>query len=236
MALALAGCVVKRENPDPEDIGKYPSPAVAATSSSTAQTAKPDSEPPPTPAQTSRPCGPARGNVFSLRDTTEWETDVGGGKRALLYVGSVLVDTIDVEFGVHRIGRDSLVFLPVHEDDIDRHVVFDGTTCVTLNATLPYLDDYFSSPMVEGTRFHYWGLRQIREGMDGLYAMRFDFGRSRLDSLFLDSTGVGTDYRYHFHVPKISGDTVEYATQGVTYLVDSSYKRLTRRLLSPPSP
>jgi hypothetical protein len=181
-----------------------------------------------------RPCRAAPSGVATVRDTSDYENETGGGRVGRLYLNDVFIDSVDLDFGVHRIGRDSLLFLPVVGDDVDDHVLYDGTTCLKIASKLPYLDSYFSSPSVENNRIHYWGLRKVSESAYAIYAMRFDFGRSHLDSVPLDTIDLRTDYRFYFRAPRVAGDGIEYKAQAKTYMVDSSYARILRKTTQVP--
>jgi hypothetical protein len=179
-------------------------------------------------------CRAAPSGIATVRDTSDYENETGAGRVGLLYLSNVFIDSVDIDFGVHLIGRDSLLFLPVIGDAVDDHVLYDGTTCLKLASKLPYLDSYFSSPNVEKNRLHYWGLRKLSESAYAIYAMRFDFGRSHLDSVALDTMDLRTDYRFHFAAPKVVADGIEYKAQARTYMVDSSYARIVRKTTQVP--
>jgi hypothetical protein len=168
--------------------------------------------------------------LISVRDTTHYENDAGaGGSRGLLYIGRRFVDTVDLDFGVHVVGRDSILFLPVREADITNHVLLARNRRVKLKNRLPYLDDYFSSPNVKGKVIYYWGQRLMPGDQRRLYAMRYDFGRAHLDSLPLDYFNAGTDFRFYFSPPEIQGDSVVFTDQCFTYAVGGKFKSIHRR-------
>jgi hypothetical protein len=218
-------CVVERDPP----------PKIVTISDSSDTVLAPEregtSDEPPNAmrATTVHACRAAPPGIATVRDTSDYDNETGGGKVGLLYLSNVFIDSVDIDFGVHRVGRDSLLFLPVIGDDVDDHVLYDGTTCVKLASKLPYLDSYFSSPTAETNRLYYWGLRKLSESGYAIYAMRFDFGRSQVDSVLLDTMDLRTDYRFHFAAPKVVANGVEYKAQATTYLVDSSYARIIRK-------
>lgn len=170
----------------------------------------------------------AHGGIISVRDTIDYDGPVSGGKVGRLYLGSVFIDSVDIDFGVHTVGKDSLLFLPVSGGDITDHSLFDGVTCVKLSTIVPYFDSYFSSPVVEGRHLHYWGIRKPAKGPYPIYAMRFDFARPHLDSLPLDTTSLATDYQWYFSQPSIGRISVNYKSLLRTYIVDSAYTRVRR--------
>jgi hypothetical protein len=133
---------------------------------------------------------------------------------------------VDIDFGVHAVGKDSLVFLPVIADDIDDHIIYDGASCVKLASTLPYLDSYFSSPSIANNDFRYWGLKKLSDTAYAIYAMRFRFRQARLDSLPLDTVRLATDYRFYFAAPRDTIGGAQYMSQAKIYVVDSSFARI----------
>ena len=187
------------------------------------------------PSEAAHPCRSAAGGSITVRDTTEYRNDNGGGWVGLFYLGNTFVDSVDIEFGVHRVGRDSLVFLPVIVDDIGDHLLYNGSTCVPLATRLPYLDSYFSSPSVEQNSFLYWGMKKLSERAYAIYAMRYDLARAKLDSLLLDTLAIATDYRFYFAAPKVVGDSIEYKGQSIRYMIDRDHKRVLQRSVRPPT-
>ena len=157
------------------------------------------------------------GAPYALRDTSDWATEIEEGKRAVLRVGGTIIDTVDVLFGVHALGRDSLVFLPVLAYDVDsgaaaaktvpsagpdEHVLCTPGGRVLLSTVLPHFNPGFSSPSVIDSTLYYWGLNlQDEHGRYRLYAMRFSAREGRVDSLFLREETPGTDFRYFYGPP-----------------------------------
>ena len=145
------------------------------------------------------------------------------GKRAVLRAGPTIIDTVDVAFGVHAIGQDSLVFLPVVAYELDsaeaatlqgapaspdEHVLCTPTGRTGLSASLPYFNAGFSSPAVIDSLLHYWGLNlKDAGGRYRLYAMRVAARAGRIDSLFLREETPATDFRY-FYAPPFPRDSV----------------------------
>lgn len=139
------------------------------------------------------------------------------GKRVVLRANGAVIDTVDVLFGVHHVGRDSLVFFPVLAYDADSaeraampappawptdHVLCTSSGRRMLSEIVPYFNSGFSSPAVIDSAVHYWGMKP--EGSQGsyrLYAMRYSPRRARLDSLFLREEAPATDYRYFYGPP-----------------------------------
>lgn len=161
---------------------------------------------------------------YTLTDTASWATILEDGQRAVLRRGEVMIDTVDLFFGVAAVGHDSLVFLPVrtdtaafamdsvtvHESYPTQHVFWTLASRRELRAFLPFFNAYFSSPTIaRQSVIHYWGME--REGSAyRLHAIRYDFRTARLDSLFLNRDSAGTDYRYHFPPPQVQGNEVSF--------------------------
>jgi hypothetical protein len=176
-----------------------------------------------------------RAPAISIRDTARYKNEAGaGGTRGLLYIDKRFVDSVDLDFGVHVVGRDSVLFLPVRDADITNHLLLVRNKRIKLTKRLPYLDDYFSSPAVDRQIIYYWGQRLMAGDQRRLYAIRYDFRRARLDSLPLDYFNAGTDYRFYFSPPEIQGDSIVYADQCFTYIVDSTFRSFHRRLAPDP--
>jgi len=198
----------------------------------TSPPAKPQQEIVPVPASP-LPSG------YTLTDTSGWSTDEEEGQRAILRHGEVAIDTVDLNFGVAAVGEDSLVFLPVRTDSMplsrtsvptyDRfpteHVLWTPTSRRKLRDVLPFFNAGASSPTIPSMSvIHYWGIAP-RAPTNRLYAMRYDFRRARVDSVFLDREDpLATDYRYHLGIPQIHGTEVSF--DGV--ILDESTWRVIR--------
>ena len=157
------------------------------------------------------------GLPYTVTDTSAWATMIEEGKRAVLRAGQTIIDTVDVAFGVHAIGRDSLIFLPVVAYELDsaeaaslqgapaspdEHVVCTPTGRTGLSASLPHFNAGFSSPAVIDSTLYYWGLN-LRDagGRYRLYAMRALARAGGIDSLFLREETPATDFRYFYRPP-----------------------------------
>jgi len=160
---------------------------------------------------------------YTLSEMIGWATMMEDGPRAVLRRAGVTIDTVDVRFGVKRVGDDSLVFLPVRTDTVlvmttrdgwyesypTEHVLWTPASRRELRDLLPFFHAYFSSPTMDESVIHYWGIARTDSGR--VYAMRYDFRTARLDSLFLDRKDeLATDYRYHFGLPQVRGNEVSF--------------------------
>jgi hypothetical protein len=196
-----------------------------------------------TPADTSLPMQSNLPPGYTLTDSTSWATMLEDGGRAVLRRGATMIDTVDLYFGVVAVGTDSLVFLPVRTDTTPvhtteppwfesaptEHVFWTLESRRELRSLLPFFDAYFSSPVIEGTMIHYWGIAPNRP-TNRLYAMRYDFRTGVLDSLSLNREDpLATDYRYHLTTPQIQGNEISFGDM----VLDSATWRVLRR--EPPS-
>ena len=188
------------------------------------------------------PCPP--GATYALGDTLPWATQIEEGKRVVLRAGGAVIDTIEVLFGVHHVGRDSLVFLPVlayEADSAERatmsgppawpteHVLCTPAGRRMLSEIAPFFNSGFSSPAVIDSAVHYWGMKP--EGSQGsyrLYAMRYAPRQDRLDSLFLREEAPATDYRYFYGPPFEEGGAIVFDGGEARALVDPATWRLVR--------
>jgi hypothetical protein len=162
---------------------------------------------------------------YTLTDTSEWSTMEDYGQRAVLRHGGVAIDTVDLSFGVAAVGEDSFVFLPVRTDTVPltttsipsyesfprEHVLWTPTSRRKFSDVLPFFNAYFSSPTIPSTSvIHYWGIAPHKP-TNRLYAMRYDFRRARVDSVYLDrEDALATDYRYHLGIPQIHDNEVSF--------------------------
>ena len=161
---------------------------------------------------------------YTLTDTTAWATIEEDGERAILRRGEVVIDTVDLAFGVAVVGKDSLVFFPVRTDTLPlsttsvptyeswptEHVLWTPTSRRELRDFLPFFNAFISAAVAHGTVIHYWGVSPHNQTFR-LYAMRYDFRTARLDSLYLNREDpLATDYRYHLGTPQIHGNDVSF--------------------------
>lgn len=196
------------------------------------------------------PC-PA-GASYTLGDTLPWATMIEEGKRVVLRANGTLVDTVEVLFGVHHLGQDSLVFFPVRAYDADSaevaslsapaawptdHVLCTPAGRRTLSEILPHFNSGFSSPVVVDSAVHYWGMKP--EGTQGsyrLYAMRYVPRQARLDSLFLREEAPATDYRYFYGPPFKENGAIVFDGGDAKALIDPATWRVIRVEPRRPSP
>jgi hypothetical protein len=189
-----------------------------------------------------RPC--PTGVPYTVTDTSDWATMIEEGKRAVLRAGGTIIDTVDVAFGVHAVGRDSLVFLPVVAYDLDsaqrsqvngppaapeEHVLCTPSGRRALSAILPHFNSGFSSPAVIDSTVYYWGLRLLdANGRLRLYAMRFAPRTPRVDSVFLREETPATDFRYFYGPPIEQEGAIVFEGGEARAMVDPATWRVLR--------
>ena len=188
------------------------------------------------------PCPAGAG--YTISDTSDWATMIEEGKRAVLRAGSAIIDTVDVAFGVHAVGHDSLVFLPVVAYDLDsaqrsqvngptaapeEHVLCTPSGRRVLSEVLPHFNSGFSSPTVIDSAVYYWGLKLLdANGRFRLYAMRFAPRTARVDSVFLREEMPATDFRY-FYTPAFEHEgAIVFEGGGARTAVDPATWRVLR--------
>jgi hypothetical protein len=193
-------------------------------------------------AASTTPC-PA-GATYAVGDTLPWASEIEEGHRVVLRAGSTVIDTIEVHFGVHRLGQDSLVFLPVRAYDADSttratmaappgwptdHVLCTPNGRRMLSEILPHFNSGFSSPAVLDSALYYWGMRaEGTEGRYRLYAMRYAPREARLDSLFLREEAPATDFRYYYSPPFQENGAIVFEGGDARAIVDRATWRLMR--------
>lgn len=162
---------------------------------------------------------------YSIRDTADYENTIYGGRLGALYYDGVLVDSIDLDFGLQPV-PGGVLFLPVEtEEDPElgrltyfaEHVLYDGRKRRQFTDRLPFFDPNFSSPAVIDSLFYYWGLDRDSSYVYRILAMRFDFTDERIDSTFLFRDQLATDNPYHFDRPHPTDGWIRYRTHGRTY-------------------
>jgi hypothetical protein len=77
---------------------------------------------------------PVATTAYILTDTTDWGNAIGEeGQRAVLRRGGLVMDTVDLDFGIISVGQDSVVYLPVDSARYKAVSTCDiGSTSVTL--------------------------------------------------------------------------------------------------------
>jgi hypothetical protein len=162
---------------------------------------------------------------FTLTDTATYLDETSGGELALLRREGVLVDSIDLEFGVHAVGTDSVLFAPVTrrpgpEDDVragpDGPVLWAGGEKRSLESLgIPYFDPSFSAPAVHDSVLYYWGWSDRGTGTSRLYGARYDFASRAVDTVFVAVASVATDDPGYLPRPARQSGAVVFAYDSV---------------------
>ncbi len=151
--------------------------------------------------------------AYVMSDTAPYQNLVTSGTFAMLHKGGVFIDSVDVAFGVEAVGSDSVIFLPVRSapdgagriaTSITEHILFDGSTRTPVKSFAPHFDSHFSSPSVMSGALYYWGIFQSN-GIDSVEAVRYEFGRRRLNTIPLPVKPPGTDDRFYLKPPYLEG-------------------------------
>jgi len=206
----------------------------SATAADTGVDAQPEASQAPKqegPTEIGAPTG------YTLTDKRTWETGGNGGWRAVLRRGDEVVDSIDVVFGAHLVGQDSIIYLQVRSEDHPVVGVLDGPTehvlshlghTTPLRSWLPVFDDHFSSPSVVDRVLVYWGLERS-EHARRLYAVRYSFADQTLDSVQLVDTLLETNNRGFLAPPLREGGDYVFESPLGTWLVSEDFATVTKR-------
>lgn len=231
--IALIACVNERgERPRTDTVAADTAPDVLA----------------PDVAASTTPC--PSGARYELSDTSGWATMIEEGKRAVLRGDGALIDTVDAGFGVHALGRDTLVFLPVLAYEVDsaeaagmaasaaspdEYVLCAPTGRHRLSALLPHFNSGFSSPSVVDSTLYYWGLHRVDDrGRYRLLAMRYSARTNRVDSLFLREETPATDFRYFYTPPFEEQGSIIFEGGEARAVIDPAAWRVVRVEQRPP--
>jgi len=176
-------------------------------------------------ADTTLPSRDTLPSGYGLTDTTEWGHPVEDGDRAILRRGNVAIDTVALEFPVVSVGKDSLIYLAVrnhtelfipgdtssgNESFPTEFIIWSPASRRELRDFLPFFKSGNSSPFVENESvIHYWGIASPGPEYR-VYAMRYDFRTARLDSAFVGTDDLASDYRYYLQVPRVTDTEVNF--------------------------
>jgi hypothetical protein len=142
--------------------------------------------------------------VYSLTDTIA--AVEGHAARAVMRRDGVVVDTIDVAFGIQSVGRDSVLYLPAHADGAMAALVLyhDGAR-TPLASLVPDYDPAVSAPAVINNAVLYWGIHG-----DSVRAIRYEFPRKRLNQLPVTPHLDRSNAAYRFTPPFLDGKEIVF--------------------------
>jgi len=168
---------------------------------------------------------------YSLSGKVPYENLAWSGNYALLHDRDAIIDTIDLAFGLHQLGGDTILFLPVRSgsdgaggtvQSITEHVLFDGVQRTLLGNLVPHFNGGFSSPAVLDTLLYYWGL-ELGQDDARVLLMRYDFRTRALDSIPVQIEVEGSDDRFYFRPPYREGKDMIFETHSFKARVDSTW-------------
>ena len=175
---------------------------------------------------------------FNLTDTATYLDETSGGELALLRRDGAVVDSIDLGFGVHAVGADSVLYVPVTrrsgpEDDIragpDGPVLWAGGAQRPLDSLgIPYFDPFFSAPAVHDSVLYYWGWSDRGTGTTRLYGARYDFASRAVDTVFIAVASVATDDPSYLPRPARQSGTVVFVYDSVRRTLPLAPRGLAR--------
>jgi len=190
-------------------------------------------------------CAPARASDVTVRDTTDYVNDIYSGRFARLFCKGTLVDSFETAFGLHAVGRDSLVYQKVKTFDgpqltgtyFTTLMIFTPKGSAALGDSLLFYNGHFSSPACIDSNLYYWGFHE-----DNVYAVRFDIAAAQTDTMPFALKGtVITDSPFHFQRPRLEGKGVIFEVKGgQTFVADPDMKSvrelIPEKVLSPKAP
>ncbi|WP_460740904.1 hypothetical protein [Mucilaginibacter myungsuensis] len=180
-----------------------------------------------TPAQAGAALVPYKLNEdYTVIDTGAYGDDgpMAGGTYAIITKNKILVDTIDLSFGMKKIKDGAYLYQTVKswppdpEIDQDKNSIWGSTAeyCIIENGrkTLleklaPNLDNYFSSPNVIGNKIYYWQLAKVDTvGGLKLSAGQLDLTDRKTTNHYLFDDILETDDAGYFCAPYAKNDTI----------------------------
>ena len=99
-----------------------------------------------------------------------------------------------------------------------------------LASFLPYFNETFTTVKVLDGKFYYWGLKSLKahgqsKGMS-VYAIHYDFAKTKIDSLFLYQKNIATDNTSYFRSPLIKNGKIHFYSMDSKWVVE---KNLTNK-------
>jgi hypothetical protein len=175
---------------------------------------------------------------FALTDTATYLDETSEGELALLRRDGAVVDSIDLGFGVHAVGTDSVLYVPVSrrpgpEDDVragpDGPVLWArGARRSIESLGIPYFDPSFSAPAVHDSVLYYWGWSDRGTGTSRLYGARYDFASRAVDTVFVAVANVATDDPGYLPRPARQGEAIVFVYDSVRRTLPLAPRRQTR--------
>ena len=162
---------------------------------------------------------------YVLTDTAAWANMIYGGKRAVLYLDTTYIDTVDVGFGVQSV-PGGVIFLPIRSYDVDNidcagdgvcsdfgsFTFYDGKTRVKLSELVPQVMTGLSSPSVIDSVLFFWTMDRHPEGGYTLWAVKHDFRGGLADSTYLYRDLLETDNPRYMRPPVEDDGLIRFGT------------------------
>ena len=170
---------------------------------------------------------------FLVTDTGYYDEGIGNGVYAVIKSNHGLVDTIDLGYGMNRIGSGMYLYNliigygPTDKDETNSdyqksikaswgdYIIFKDGKKEHLNKLTPDFDDYFSSPAALDGKICYWQIKKLDStGSIKVSAAQFDPITYTTTSHYLLNDVLDTDDSGHFQAPYIKNDTVYFEAPG----------------------
>ncbi|MBV8388236.1 MAG: hypothetical protein JO080_00395 [Mucilaginibacter sp.] len=164
---------------------------------------------------------------YMVIDTGEYSNEgpMTGGSYAIIKKNGVVVDTIDLDYGMKGLGNKTYFYHKLEhemgsiEDDSNKTLMLQegnfflitNNKKTAFNSLTTSFDDYFSSPNVINQKIYFWKLDKIDTvGTLKVSAAEFDPSTHKTKSLFLLNDVLDTDDSNNFPLPYIKNDTIYF--------------------------
>ena len=164
---------------------------------------------------------------YTVTDTGEYSNEgpMTGGSYAIIKNNGVIVDTIDLYYGMKELGNKTYFYHKLEheigstEDDSKKTLMLQEGNffLITSNKKTAFnnltssFDDYFSSPNVINQKIYFWKLDKIDTvGTLKVSATEFDPFTRKTKSYFLLNDVLETDDSNNFPLPYIKNDTIYF--------------------------
>jgi hypothetical protein len=164
-----------------------------------------------------------------LKDTTAYTNEIYSSRFAVLYRRNELIDSVELDFGVHSVGKDSVVYVRVETLNSGRLkgtyftklILYANRKKTPLSTTLEFYNEHFSSPAIIDASLYYWGFKE-----DKVMAVRKSFAAQTCDTITLAIEGATiTESPYHFKRPSAHGKDIKFALDdGQTFILRRDLK------------
>lgn len=164
---------------------------------------------------------------YMVIDTGEYSNEgpMTGGSYAIIKKNGIVVDTIDLDYGMKELGNKTYFYHKLEheigstEDDSKRILMLQeenffliiNNKKTAFNNLTSGFDDYFSSPNVISKKIYFWKLDKIDTvGTLKVSATEFDPFTRKTKSYFSLNDALETDDSNHFPQPYLKNDTIYF--------------------------